>query len=308
MEAGAARASTPARRSSRWRSASSPRAATTARTSSSSPRRWACRRPPSTTTSRARPRSTRRCSCGCSRPSTPRVREAVERAEAAPEDHLERLLDGAERPPRRAPHYSKILIRVFVDPSPLDADRVVPLVERVIGRVLRFYREGVDAGVFVRAVVAPRVPEPARRDRLPLRERRASARPCSASTISSRAATVAWRREEARAAPPARRRCRSDRARRASPRRPTARGAATRRGSCSARASGDGPDALASFAAPRDLGRSRSSTSGPTRASAAKASSASFASAGGACVEPAPQPVDARRRSRARGRPACPRA
>jgi len=32
----------------------------------------------------------------------------------------------------------------------VDASRVLPIVERVIGRLFRFYREGVDAGAFRR--------------------------------------------------------------------------------------------------------------------------------------------------------------
>ena len=77
------------------------------------------------------------------------VRDALERGEGGQEAHMERLLDGLNDLLAERPHYSKVLIRLFVDPPPVEADRVVPLVQRVIGRVLRFYREGVDAGVFV---------------------------------------------------------------------------------------------------------------------------------------------------------------
>lgn len=78
-----------------------------------------------------------------------RVREAVERP-GPPAERLERLLDGLNDLLAERSHYSKMLIRVFVDLVPLRASQVGPMIERVVGRVLRFYREGVDAGVFVR--------------------------------------------------------------------------------------------------------------------------------------------------------------
>lgn len=77
------------------------------------------------------------------------VREALERGELAPAQRMERLLDGLNDLLAERPHYSKVLIRLFVDRPPVDANRVIPLVQRVIGRVLLFYREGVEAGVFV---------------------------------------------------------------------------------------------------------------------------------------------------------------
>jgi AcrR family transcriptional regulator len=77
------------------------------------------------------------------------VREALERGEAAPAQRMERLLDGLNDLLAERRHYSKVLIRLFVDPAPVDGARVIPLVQRVIGRVLLFYREGFEAGVFV---------------------------------------------------------------------------------------------------------------------------------------------------------------
>lgn len=77
------------------------------------------------------------------------VRDALERGEGGPEAHLERLIDGLNDLLAERRHYSKVLIRLFVDPPPVEADRVIPLVQRIIGRVLAFYREGVDAGVFI---------------------------------------------------------------------------------------------------------------------------------------------------------------
>jgi len=77
-----------------------------------------------------------------------RVREALER-DGGLEARMERLLDGLNDLLAERPHYSKMLIRLFVDPPPVEASRVLPLVEQVVGRVLSFYREGVDAGAFV---------------------------------------------------------------------------------------------------------------------------------------------------------------
>ena len=77
-----------------------------------------------------------------------RVREALER-DGGLEARMERLLDGLNPLLAERPHYSKVLIRLFVDPPPVEASRVLPLVEQVVGRVLSFYREGVDAGAFV---------------------------------------------------------------------------------------------------------------------------------------------------------------
>jgi TetR/AcrR family transcriptional regulator len=48
------------------------------------------------------------------------------------------------------PNYGRILFRVFVDPQPAEAARVLPSVQRVVERLMTFYRAGVDAGVFRR--------------------------------------------------------------------------------------------------------------------------------------------------------------
>lgn len=47
-------------------------------------------------------------------------------------------------------NYSQILVRIFVDRVPLQGDEVEALVVRVIGRLLRYIRSGMDAGEFVR--------------------------------------------------------------------------------------------------------------------------------------------------------------
>ncbi len=78
-----------------------------------------------------------------------RVQEALERP-GGPRERAVRLLDGLNDLLAEHPNYSKMLIRVFVDWGPIQPGRVQPLIERIVGRVLRFYREGVDAGVFVR--------------------------------------------------------------------------------------------------------------------------------------------------------------
>lgn len=67
-----------------------------------------------------------------------------------PEKRLERLVTGFNQMLADHRPYGRILIRVFVDSPQLDAARVIPIVERVIGRLFRFYREGVDAGTFRR--------------------------------------------------------------------------------------------------------------------------------------------------------------
>lgn len=67
-----------------------------------------------------------------------------------PEKRLERLITGFNALLAEHPTYALILIRVFVDRPGVDASRVLPIVERVIGRLFRFYRQGVDDGGFRR--------------------------------------------------------------------------------------------------------------------------------------------------------------
>jgi AcrR family transcriptional regulator len=75
------------------------------------------------------------------------VAEAIGAA-GAPRERMERLLDALNDLLAERRNYSQILIRVFVDPVRLDEPRIRDLIETVVGRVLRFYREGVDAGGF----------------------------------------------------------------------------------------------------------------------------------------------------------------
>ena len=67
-----------------------------------------------------------------------------------PEKRLEQLVTGVNRLLAEHPSYARILIRVFVDSPAIDGRRVLPIVERVVGRLFRFYRDGVEAGVFRR--------------------------------------------------------------------------------------------------------------------------------------------------------------
>ena len=78
------------------------------------------------------------------------------------EQSIAKVLDPDEAPDRQLellavrlndlmaehPNYARILFRLFVDPQPPEAARIFPPVERMVERVLLFYRRGVDAGVF----------------------------------------------------------------------------------------------------------------------------------------------------------------
>lgn len=79
--------------------------------------------------------------------------EAVRDAVDAPLPHdqrLIRLLDGLNDLLALHPNYSKILIRIFVDRVEMDATRLRPVIEGVLGRLLVFFKEGIDAGVFLK--------------------------------------------------------------------------------------------------------------------------------------------------------------
>jgi TetR/AcrR family transcriptional regulator len=81
------------------------------------------------------------------------LRDTVERGVAAPGSHAERfeaLLGELNDLLAERHNYSKILFRIFVDRSPFDLEAAGPLVEDLIGRILVFYRSGVDAGEFRR--------------------------------------------------------------------------------------------------------------------------------------------------------------
>lgn len=79
--------------------------------------------------------------------------QAVTEALDAPLPHdrrLVRLLDGLNDLLAEHPSYSKILIRIFVDRVEMDGATLRPLIERILGRLLAFFREGIEARVFVR--------------------------------------------------------------------------------------------------------------------------------------------------------------
>jgi AcrR family transcriptional regulator len=65
-------------------------------------------------------------------------------------ERLERLAADFNDLLAARPHYARILIRIFSEGAGVDAEAVAPTIQRVIGRVLTFYREGVDAGAFAR--------------------------------------------------------------------------------------------------------------------------------------------------------------
>lgn len=66
------------------------------------------------------------------------------------EQRLENLLGELNDLLAERRNYSKILFRIFVDRSPFDFETAQPLVQELIGQILRFHRAGVDAGEFRR--------------------------------------------------------------------------------------------------------------------------------------------------------------
>ena len=77
------------------------------------------------------------------------VSKAIDRPES-PEKRLERLGDSLNDLLSEQRNYSQILIRIFVDRVDMDGVTLRPLIERVVGRLLAFYREGVDANAFAK--------------------------------------------------------------------------------------------------------------------------------------------------------------
>ena len=75
---------------------------------------------------------------------------ALER-DAGPEERLVVLVDALNDLLASRPTYARILIRVFVDRTHLPGDEIGPLLERITLRLLRFFRAGMDAGVFRKA-------------------------------------------------------------------------------------------------------------------------------------------------------------
>ncbi len=77
------------------------------------------------------------------------VSKAIDGPES-PASRLERLSDALNDLLSEQRNYSQILIRIFVDRVEIDGLALRPLIERVVGRLLAFYREGVDADAFVK--------------------------------------------------------------------------------------------------------------------------------------------------------------
>jgi TetR/AcrR family transcriptional regulator len=77
------------------------------------------------------------------------VRAATDRP-GTPSERLERLLAVLNDLLAERRNYSQILIRVFVDRAQLVDELISPPIQSVIGRILRFYQEGVEAGAFRR--------------------------------------------------------------------------------------------------------------------------------------------------------------
>jgi len=78
------------------------------------------------------------------------VTDALSRG-GSPEERLDRLLGAMNDLLAEHRNYSQILIRVFVDRSQVvDLPRIEGIIRGVVGRVLRFHREGVEAGAFRR--------------------------------------------------------------------------------------------------------------------------------------------------------------
>ncbi len=67
-----------------------------------------------------------------------------------PEERLERLLAAFNDLLAERRNYSQILIRIFVDRVQMDPGLLKEPIERVVGRILVFYREGIEAGAFRR--------------------------------------------------------------------------------------------------------------------------------------------------------------
>ena len=77
------------------------------------------------------------------------VSKAIDAPES-PASRLERLADALNDLLSERRNYSQILIRIFVDRVEVEGAALRPLIERVVGRLLAFYREGIDANVFAK--------------------------------------------------------------------------------------------------------------------------------------------------------------
>ena len=69
---------------------------------------------------------------------------------SSPVERLDRLPDSVNALLAERRNYARILVRILVDQVRLEGQPLRPLIEKLIGRQLAFYREGVEAGVFVK--------------------------------------------------------------------------------------------------------------------------------------------------------------
>jgi TetR/AcrR family transcriptional regulator len=79
-----------------------------------------------------------------------RVLTGLANAGGTHRERLEHLLDALNDLLAERPNYARILIRVFIDGAGVDYPAIAPTIRRVIGGILGFYREGVEAGAFQR--------------------------------------------------------------------------------------------------------------------------------------------------------------
>jgi TetR/AcrR family transcriptional regulator len=77
------------------------------------------------------------------------VSQAIE-ADVSHEEKLERLLRALNDLLAERRNYSQILIRIFVDKVEMSPGTLKEAIERVVGRILVFFREGIEAGAFRR--------------------------------------------------------------------------------------------------------------------------------------------------------------
>ena len=77
------------------------------------------------------------------------VSKAIDAPES-PAGRLARLGDALNDLLSERRNYSQILIRIFVDRVEIEGAALRPMIERVVGRLLGFYREGIDANVFAK--------------------------------------------------------------------------------------------------------------------------------------------------------------
>jgi len=71
-------------------------------------------------------------------------------SEGSHPERLERVLDVLNDLLAERPSYASILTRIFIDAGEADFEAIGPSIRRLIGGLMAFYRQGVDAGAFRR--------------------------------------------------------------------------------------------------------------------------------------------------------------